>query len=198
MEELNNKLIQIQAELKAPKDSWNDFSKYKYRSAESILEALKPLLYKHGLVITMTDTPILVGTWNYIEAEVTLSDGKNSLTVKASARETETKKGMDSSQITGATSSYARKYALGGMFAIDDTKDADSQDNRPAAPKKPQVTKPDPLKTAKSNLMAALTVAGHDNAVKQKAAVLQVLQKSTIDTIDEANEVMQALEDGIL
>jgi hypothetical protein len=121
------KLAKIQKDLKAPKNQWNDFSKFKYRSCEDILEGLKPVL--GDLVVTMTDDVVMVGDRIYIKSTVTLTDGKESVTNSAFARESLTKKGMDDSQITGTASSYARKYALNGLFLIDDTKDADSMDN---------------------------------------------------------------------
>lgn len=130
MADLTKKLATIQSRLKAPKNQYNSFGKYKYRSCEDILEALKPLANEQGCTITIEDSPIMVGEWHYIQATATLSDGYNSKSVKAYARESETKSGMDSSQITGTASSYARKYALNGLFAIDDTKDADTMDNR--------------------------------------------------------------------
>lgn len=133
MADLTKKLAAIQSRLKAPKNQYNSFGKYKYRSCEDILEALKPLANEQGCTITIEDSPIMVGEWHYIQATATLSDGYNSTSVKAYARESETKSGMDSSQITGTASSYARKYALNGLFAIDDTKDADTMDNRPKA-----------------------------------------------------------------
>lgn len=122
-------LIAIQSELKAPKDLYNKFGNYKYRSAESILSAVKPLLTKLGCTLTLSDDVVGIDGWKYIKATATLtnSDG-DSVSVTAYAREAESKKGMDSSQVTGATSSYARKYALNGMFAIDDTKDADTNE----------------------------------------------------------------------
>ena len=118
-------LIEIQSELKAPKNQWNDFGKYNYRSAEDILEAVKPLLKKHGCHLTISDEMIQLGDRYYVKATATLSKDADSISTTAYAREEESKKGMDASQITGATSSYARKYALNGLFCIDDTKDAD-------------------------------------------------------------------------
>jgi len=118
------KLEAIQKSLKAPKGQMNKFGGYRYRSCEDILEAVKPLL--DGAVVTLSDTIREVGGRVYVEAEATFVDGENNITVTAYAREAETKKGMDESQITGAASSYARKYALNGLFLIDDTKDADA------------------------------------------------------------------------
>lgn len=123
-------LIKIQSELVAPKDLYNKFGNYNYRSAESILEAVKPLLSKYGAELTISDDVVLVGDRVYVKATVSITDGKETKTVTAFAREPSEKKGMDSSQITGATSSYARKYALNGLFLIDDSKDADTEENK--------------------------------------------------------------------
>ena len=120
------KLIAIQNELKAPKNQINRFGNYSYRSAEDILEAVKPLLKAYGCLLYLSDTIEHTGGRNYVRATATFTDGEFTLSVSASAREEETKKGMDGSQITGAASSYARKYALNGLFLIDDNKDSDS------------------------------------------------------------------------
>lgn len=122
-------LINIQLELKAPKSNYNSFGKYRYRSAEDILTAVKPLLQKYNCDMTLTDELVNIGDRYYVKATATLHDsngGKASTT--AYAREDETKKGMDGSQITGTASSYARKYALNGLFLIDDIKDADTDE----------------------------------------------------------------------
>lgn len=120
-------LVDIQNELKAPKNQVNKFGGYNYRSAEDILEAAKKVLVKHGCYLTITDGIEMIGDRVYIvaTATVTNSEGK-SVSTKAYAREEETKKGMDAAQITGSASSYARKYALNGLFCIDDTKDPDA------------------------------------------------------------------------
>lgn len=123
-------LSKIQAELKAPKNQYNSFGKYNYRSCEDIIEAVKPLLHAENLVLLLTDEIINVGNHNYIQATALIKDGEHSIAIQAVAREAENRKGMDDSQITGATSSYARKYALNGLFAIDDTKDADTMKSR--------------------------------------------------------------------
>lgn len=123
-------LVAIQGELKAPKNLYNKFGGYNYRSAESILEALKPLLTEKKCILTISDEVKLIGDRYYIEATATLSNGTEEVSTKAYAREEESKKGMDASQLTGSTSSYARKYALNGLFALDDNKDADDADNR--------------------------------------------------------------------
>ena len=127
--EFIEKIVAIQSELKAPKGQYNSFGKYNYRSCEDILEGVKPLLTKHGLVLTIQDSIDLIGDRFYVKATATITDGKEQLLTSAYARESLDKKGMDASQVTGATSSYARKYALNGLLAIDDTKDADTMDN---------------------------------------------------------------------
>lgn len=120
-------LIIIQNKLKAPKGQLNKFGNYKYRSCEDILEALKPLLYENKCVLTINDDIVSVGSRVYVKATVILkNESGEEISTTAFAREEETKKGLDSSQITGSTSSYARKYALNGMFCIDDTKDSDT------------------------------------------------------------------------
>ena len=122
------KLIAIQHELKAPKGNYNSFGKYKYRSCEDILEAVKPLLAKEECTLTLEDDVVLVGDRFYIKATAKITDGTETVSATAFARESEEKKGMDSSQVTGTASSYARKYALNGLFLIDDTKDADTDE----------------------------------------------------------------------
>ena len=123
--DINEVLIKIQSDLKAPKGQYNDFGKYHYRSCEDILEAVKPLLKELNVSLTLSDEIVNVGDRYYIKAIATLANNESNITVTAYAREEESKKGMDSMQLTGATSSYARKYALNGLFAIDDTKDSD-------------------------------------------------------------------------
>ena len=120
------KLIEVQAALKAPKGQYNSYGGYSYRSCEDILEAVKPLLSERDMQLTLSDEPVEVGGRVYIKATATVTDGSESATATAYAREAEEKKGMDESQITGTASSYARKYALNGLFLIDDTKDADA------------------------------------------------------------------------
>lgn len=127
------KLIEVQKELKAPKNQRNSFGNYNYRSCEDILEALKPVLSDHGATVFISDKPVVKeNLFSYIEATATFVDTESgdSVSVTAYAREAETKKGMDPSQITGSASSYARKYALNGLFLIDDTRDSDSDEYR--------------------------------------------------------------------
>ena len=126
------KLSAIQTKLIAPKNQHNSYGKYYYRSCEDILEGLKPHLEETKTAVTINDEVVLIGERYYIKATVTLHDCESDKSVSntAYAREELTKKGMDASQITGSTSSYARKYALNGLFCIDDVKDADTRDNR--------------------------------------------------------------------
>ena len=136
------KLISVQSELKAPKGQRNNFGKYNYRSAEDILTAVKPLNASNGLYLTLSDEPVLIGERYYIKATANLTDGKGGIaTVTAYARESQTKKGMDDSQITGTASSYARKYALNGLYLIDDTKDADTDEFKHQQEKAKPITK---------------------------------------------------------
>ena len=128
MEKVHQKLAAIQAALKAPKSQYNKFGGYKYRKAEDILEAVKPLLKEYGCTLTCTDELQLIGDRYYIKATATITSSEDGVSVSttAYAREEEEKKGMDGSQVTGASSSYARKYALNGLLCIDDTADSDT------------------------------------------------------------------------
>ena len=132
-------LIQIQSQLNAPKGQYNSFGKYKYRSCEDILGAVKPLLNKLNCTLIISDDVVMVGARIYIKATATITNsaGEKEITT-AFAREEDSKKGMDGSQVTGAASSYARKYALNGLFAIDDTKDADALNNGQQQQQQPQ------------------------------------------------------------
>lgn len=128
MANVREKLAAVQKVLKAPKNQYNSFGKYAYRSCEDILEAAKPLCIENGLILTISDDIVAVGERYYIKATAAVTDVQDGEKVECSgiAREAEERKGMDSSQVTGSTSSYARKYALNGLFSIDDTKDADA------------------------------------------------------------------------
>lgn len=144
-----DKLRTVQQKLKAPKNQYNSFGKYRYRSCEDILEGVKPLLEEVGAAIVLTDCIEQVGDRFYIKATANFMDGNDFICNTAYARESDDKKGMDASQITGTASSYARKYALNGLLLIDDTKDADTDENhneavgrsRSEAAKKAQTTK---------------------------------------------------------
>ena len=172
---LIDKLAAIQTKLHAPKNQKNTFGGYNYRSCEDILEAVKPLL--DGLVLTITDEVTDVGGRIYVKATARLTDGKDAMTATAFAREAESRKGMDESQITGSTSSYARKYALNGLFLIDDNKDADSQDNSEQG----QKAKPQPAQKP-FDLPAAL------EWVKKAATVEQVKQRGRQACAKATNE----------
>lgn len=132
MKKIYSDLSQIQQDLKAPKNLYNKFGNYKYRNAEGILEAVKPLL--NGLALVINDEPVMIGNRYYIKATATLTDGEDSVSAVAYAREDETKKGMDGCQLTGACSSYARKYALNALLMIDDSKDSDDDSLSPKNP----------------------------------------------------------------
>lgn len=138
---IHENLAAIQSALKAPKSQYNSFGGYHYRNAEDILEAVKPLLAQQGCVLTCTDELVLIGERYYVKATATLCNKEGQIVQTcAYAREEESKKGMDGSQVTGASSSYARKYALNGLFCIDDTKDSDTTntgDQKPQPEKKP-------------------------------------------------------------
>lgn len=142
-----SKLLKIQSELKSPKSNYNSFGKYSYRSCEDILESLKPLLKENNSTLFISDKIVQIEHRFYIEATATFVDAEKGekIEVSALAREDETKKGMDLAQITGSVSSYARKYALNGLFCIDDTKDPDStnehgkgKQDKPKTPDKPK------------------------------------------------------------
>lgn len=174
-------LIEIQQELKAPKNQYNSFGKYNYRNCEDILEAVKPLLAKSGLCMTIQDDLVNIGERYYVKATVTVSKDKESISVSAFARESEDRKGMDDSQVTGATSSYARKYALNGMFLIDDTKDADTTDNRKTSEKKAEESKP--IITQLQKLKAELNKRGAKNA-SEALTLLNKLTGNVYSSID--------------
>ena len=134
--EFINKIAKIQQTLKAPKNQYNKFGGYYYRNCEDILESVKPLL--GDLILTINDEIVQIGNRYYVRATATITDGEHEQSATAYAREEESKKGLDSSQVTGSTSSYARKYACNALFCIDDTKDADSDEQpKPAQPKLP-------------------------------------------------------------
>ncbi|EAA7233733.1 TPA: ERF family protein [Salmonella enterica] len=165
------RLAEIQEHLNAPKNQYNSFGKYKYRSCEDILEGVKPLL--KGLFLSISDEIVLIGDRYYVKATATITDGENSHSASAIAREEENKKGMDAAQVTGATSSYARKYCLNGLFGIDDSKDADTDEHKQqqnAAPAKQ--TKSSPSSHAPEQVLKAFTEAASN--------------KSTLDELKQA------------
>ena len=171
----------VQRELKAPKGQYNSFGKYKYRSCEDIVEAVKPLLNEQGLILTMSDEVVGVADRVYIKATCKVIDVANGDVIETSAlaRESLTKKGMDDSQITGTASSYARKYALNGLFAIDDTKDADTdqykqQTNGSNSPQnRPQATQKQNASTYKGNTANNATDEMRAKAIKSLNAEIE-------------------------
>lgn len=166
-------LHEIQKKLKVGKENKNTFGNYSYRNCSDILEAVKPLL-PDGFYISITDDVVLIGDRYYVKATAVLSDGQTTFSTTAYARESFAKKGMDDSQVTGSTSSYARKYALNGLFAIDDTKDADGMDNR----------KHETTKDAPKN--------GLDNIPDDKSVNADIVYKFT-DTITVIKENLKGL-----
>ena len=169
-------LVNIQSELKAPKSNFNSFGKYRYRSAEDILTAAKPILSKYGCQMTITDDIVFIGSRFYIKATVTITDADgNSESVSAFAREDENKKGMDGSQITGTASSYARKYALNGMFLIDDTKDADTDEYHKQTSDKPSKLTKTFLKEHGSERI------GSDEIAKLKTACVNASESMSLE-----------------
>lgn len=168
----------IQAELKAPKGQFNSFGKYKYRSCEDIVNAVKPILAKHGCYLVLSDDIINIGDRFYIRACASVMGyGKTIESTCAYAREPESKKGMDESQITGTASSYARKYALNGLLAIDDTKDADTDEH------KNQADEADPM-------------AEHNKAVRENMESIQAIKDGiATDDIGKAAEAWFELDD---
>lgn len=160
-----NNLVNIQAELRAPKGQYNNFGKYKYRSCEDILEAVKPLLKLYNCQLTLTDLICEIGSRYYIRATATFIDGDEETVVTGWAREDEEKKGMDASQKVGSAASYARKYALNGLFLIDDAKDADTPAySRLSAPKAQENNNASELGEAISQMQAAETWNDASNA----------------------------------
>ncbi len=165
-------LIEIQNELKAPKNQKNTFGKYMYRSAEDILESVKPLLKKYNCHLTISDEMVALRERYYVKATATLAKEGESISTTAYAREEESKKGMDSSQLTGSTSSYARKYALNGLFCIDDTKDSDFT-NTHGKEAKPTPWVATPKETVEIELKDAINVL---NKCKDVASVDEVVK----------------------
>jgi hypothetical protein len=196
---ITEKLLLVQSELKAPKGQYNSFGKYKYRSCEDILEAVKPLLSKHRLAMTVSDELKNIGDRYYVEATVRITDLDSDgwITVKASAREEENKKGMDGSQITGAASSYARKYALNGTFLIDDTKDSDATNTHDDKDKK----------VSTSSTTSEVSALGA--VVREAAAELGLTEEQTAadwkaeyknqggDRVKTANAILEAYREAI-
>ena len=184
---LTQRLLNAQSELKAPKGQYNNFGKYKYRSAEDILEAVKSINAKHGVLLTITDEPVLVGDWHYIKATATITDGTESIVVTAYARESLNKKGMDDSQITGTASSYARKYALNGLYLIDDTKDADTDEYRNQGNKAPKSATQAEIGNLKKEIIAfskLMAEQGKDVKPEQVEQTLNITDYTKLNSED--------------
>lgn len=196
--ELFKKLIEVQMELKAPKNQRNSFGNYNYRSAEDILEALKPVLAKHEATVILSDKIIVKeNMWTYAEATATFVDIETGESISSNgyAREAETKKGMDPSQITGSASSYARKYALNGLFLIDDTKDADTDEHhKQTAGAKPKAFSKDDVTALRLDLVKLATATGKDvNELEN-----WVTQRIGVDNFDAINQSSYAKANALV
>ena len=188
------KLMNIQQELKAPKGQYNDFGKYKYRSCEDILESVKSLLEKYKVTIILTDKSEQIGERYYIRAKAILIDTESNKIIEntAYAREEETKKGMDGSQITGTSSSYARKYALNGLLLIDDTKDADTDEFAKENNKGKTKEEPKEKKITAGQLKVLSKLYTGDNLVK--LLELNKIDKLEDMSMEKANEIILKLK----
>lgn len=196
------KLAAIQTALKAPKSQFNKFGGYKYRKAEDILEAVKPLLKEHGCALTCSDDLQQIGDRYYIKATAMLicaEDGSYQ-SCEAYAREEEEKKGMDGSQVTGASSSYARKYALNGLLCIDDTADSDTTNQGDSAPQKPAES-PKPTRTKKTTTATEKAPQAPVSTTGKKVVTDQNIKKivewvCAVPEGEERLERMKRAEDG--
>lgn len=192
---LQEKLLNIQTELKAPKGQYNSYGNYKYRSCEDILEAVKPLLKKYNCVLMINDIIEHIGDRYYIKAiasieDVDEPDKLSRISNIAYAREEETKKGMDGAQITGTASSYARKYALNGLFLIDDTKDADTDEHAKQTGAEKKTASEDKKASAKQVELV-------NKLVKDKDAMLKYYKVDSVEalTMQQASEIITKLKD---
>lgn len=188
------KLLEIQKKLQSPKGQYNAFGKYKYRSCEDVLQTLKPFLAEQGLTLMLSDQLENIGERFYISAEAVLVDNETGETIKtkAYAREEETKKGMDGSQITGASSSYARKYALNGMFLIDDNKDSD--DTNTGNEKADENKKNEPKKELTENELRKAYIDTINKYQKYfKAEIKKLLEDGAFEISDVPTENLKAL-----
>lgn len=197
------KLIKVQNELKAPKNQYNSFGKYSYRNCEDICESVKPLLLANGLAMFISDNIELIGDRYYIKAIVTVVDTETgeTLTNSALAREEENKKGMDSSQVTGSTSSYARKYALNGMFLIDDTKDSDFTNTHGKENNEEKLSRIKGTGLSEAQIKRLYAIAAKANI--EKSMVLKAIkqefkvEKAELLTKDQYDELCARLEKKI-
>ena len=194
MNSIHQKLINVQTSLKVPKNHFNSFGKYSFRNCEDILEGLKPLLKEQKLSIIISDNIEMVGDRYYVKATVRLQDteSESSIISTAYAREDENKKGSDLAQLTGATSSYARKYALNGLFAIDDTKDSDATNDHG----KGQQSTNKPLSEGQVKRLFAIGNSKGVSATDIKKAVLKEFKKDKIENLtkSEYDAIVRRLE----
>ena len=189
---LQESLVAIQSKLKAPKSQFNSFGKYHYRSAEDILEAVKPLLAEHNVVLNMSDRVELIGARYYIVCTAKVIKGEEEIVSEGRAREDESKKGMDGAQVTGTSSSYARKYALNGLFCIDDTKDADTDEYAKQQAAKPtqkqapklaaQPAQPAPKPYPELDLEQALVAESEASNAQSTAELTAIWNKYTTES----------------
>lgn len=186
---LQESLVAIQSKLKAPKSQFNSFGKYHYRSAEDILEAVKPLLAEHNVVLNMSDRIELIGTRYYLVCTAKVIKGEEEISSEGRAREDESKKGMDGAQVTGTSSSYARKYALNGLFCIDDTKDADTDEyakQQQAAPMQAKQAakpaQPAPQPYPELDMEKELLAESEANQAQSSAELTAIWNKYTLKT----------------
>lgn len=191
MNDLQKALIEIQAKLKAPKNQYNSFAGFHYRSAEDILEGLKPLLKEYGLFQKVTDEIVNIGTANYVKATVIVRLGDLEETASGWAREEVSLKGQIAAQITGGASSYAKKYALNNMYNIDDTKDPDSQDN--SQPKKAQEQTKLVTAIEKQQLKNTMSALGM-NEEAMTDTIKDALGKTKVETAGDFHKVVEYLE----
>lgn len=187
---IGEKLVNVQKKLKAPKGQYNSFGKYKYRSCEDILEAVKPILAKEGCALVISDEIVQVGDRYYVKSTATITDieDKTSISTSAFAREPLDKKGQDESQITGSSSSYARKYCLNGLFLIDDTKDADATNTGKKA-----TPKDDKLAELKKQIVEKCTELGGQSNKKVMDVVGKLGNPNSIKDATAAKKYLDAL-----
>ena len=200
-----SKLVEIQAELKAPKSQRNTFGNYNYRSTDDILKAVKPLLKKHDAKIILSDKPILIGDWHYIEATARFTCGDEVETATGYAREALNKKGMDESQITGTASSYARKYALNGLLLIDDTKDADTDEYKKQTSQNAsnrqfkQYISSEKVKQYENDVQAIIKATGKNDGSIMGALLKHVgatmIERITVDKTNEAETFIAKMKE---
>ena len=175
-----SKLVKIQNELKAPKSQYNSFGKYSYRNAEDIFEAAKPLAFQHGLFLSISDEVIEVGGALFVESTASITDGENTFSVKAQAGLDLNRKGMDKAQASGASSSYARKYALGGLFLLDDTKDADATNTHGKGTQKAVAT---PVAKPQLKINSEAYLKAIQAVTNKQVTIAQVKAKYDLDTV---------------